>query len=169
MLLTMASYHSQAAKQYEATRAMPSLLFPDIPPHALHPQLALESYTGIYHHPGYGFVNLTLTPPSTVSQPLSTEASPLLQSEDASTAPPTLYARSVYENTLYTLRHVSGEHWLLELRSHVHSGEVADGYSKAKFDIGPRGEVERVGVIIQEGTGWAWYTRVGDFAEQLEV
>lgn len=63
-----------------------------------------------------------------------------------------------------TLHHVSGEHWLVERRSHVHNTKIADGYTKARFEIGADGVVEKLGVVmegsVQLDQGWAWFRRV---------
>lgn len=137
------------------TRALPTKLYPDVPSIPVRPRLSLSDYEGIYRHPGYGFMNITLTRPDS--------AVPLEPAINGNAGLP-LYSKSRHENVLYTLHHVSGEYWLVEQRAHVHSKKLPDDYSKARFEIGPNGDVEKLGMIMEktvEGeAGWAWFNRV---------
>lgn len=48
----------------------------------------------------------------------------------------------------------------------MHTSKVADDYTKAKFEIGPGGRVERIGIIMEKAVkgeaGWAWFDKVAD-------
>lgn len=132
----------------------PSKLFPDVPATPIPSRLPLRDYTGAYHHPGYGFMNVTLEAPSSAV---------VLKPPFKGAAESSLYSKSRHENILYTFDHVSGEYWLVGERSHIHKNEIADDYTKARFEIGPNGVVEKLGIVMEESVkgdaGWAWYQR----------
>lgn len=148
-----------ADKAEEVIKALPSRLYPDVPSRPMHPSLPLENYTGIYHHPGYGFVNISSTRPGTAGPVPSPHLLPFPGSTGLS-----LYSQSRHENTIYTLRHVTGEHWIVEVRSHVHNSDVPDGYLKGRFEVSAGGVVDMVGVVMEESVegdkGWVWFERV---------
>lgn len=77
-----------------------------------------------------------------------------------------LYARSKGGNVLFTFRHVSAEHWLLEVRSVIYDSKLADDYMKAKFEVGADGVVRRLAVVMEAAVpgdkAWAWFDRVED-------
>ncbi|KAL1305239.1 hypothetical protein AAFC00_002154 [Neodothiora populina] len=141
------------AEELESRRTLPSKLYSTTPSQPIPPSLSLTYYEGSYRHAGYGHINLTLTAP--VSDVV--HSSPIKGATDAA-----LYAMGRCEESLYTLRHASGEHWLLEMRYHVHNTQVVDGYTKARFEIGSSGAVGRLGVMWdaseqEEDEGWVWF------------
>jgi hypothetical protein len=75
-----------------------------------------------------------------------------------------LYATSKGRNLLFTFRHVSAEHWLVEIRMVIYDSRVADDYKKARFEVGADGVVQRLGVIMEAAVpgdkAWAWFDRV---------
>lgn len=75
-----------------------------------------------------------------------------------------LYAKSKGGNVLFTFRHVSAEHWLLEIRYVIYDSKTADDYLKARFEVGADGVVQRLGVIMEAAVpgdkAWAWFDRV---------
>ena len=145
---------------HQGVQALPTMLFPDIPSEALRPALSIRDYAGVYHHPGYGFVNITLDLPGS-DLPLPP---PLKGAINDS-----LYAMARHEDLLYTFSHVNGEYWIVGIRSHVHNNKVADGYSKARFRISSAGKVEGVEIVVENSVvvneGWAWFSRVRDGEE----
>lgn len=77
-----------------------------------------------------------------------------------------LYAKSRGGNVLFTFRHVSAEHWLLEGRMVIYDSKLADDYMKAKFEVGADGVVQRLAVVMEAAVpgdkAWAWFDRVVD-------
>lgn len=137
---------------------LPSELYPDVPSTPIQPSLKLEDYEGTYHHPGYGNFTMSMTPPASVE---TCKHSPSERSESAALS---LYTKTKYENGLFTFHHVSGEHWLVEMRMHLHNTKYPQGMTKAKFEIGPSGTVDKLAVIIeprvQGEQGWCWFERI---------
>ena len=79
----------------------------------MQPQLPLQNYTGVYTNAAYGNLSISIEAPSDL---LDESRAEKLDSADL-----LLYAASKGRNVLFTFRHVSAEHWLVELRM------VADG------------------------------------------
>jgi hypothetical protein len=116
----------------------------------------LQNYTGFYTNAAYGNLSIGVEAPSD-----------LLDESRARKPNPTdllLYAASAGRNVLFTFRHVSAEHWLVELRMVIYDSEVADDYKKAKFEVGADGMVQRLGVVMEAAVpgdkAWAWFNRV---------
>lgn len=122
----------------------------------MQPQLPLQDYTGIYTNAAYGNFSISLEAPSELldkSRVGEVDAEDLL-----------LYAKSKGGNVLFTFRHVSAEHWLLEMRYVIYDSKMADDYMKARFEVRADGIVHRLGVVIEAAVpgdkAWAWFDRV---------
>lgn len=72
---------------------------------------------------------------------------------------------------LYTFSHVSGEHWIVGIRSHVHNSEVADDYTKARFDVSPAGRVSGLNIVVEKSVegekGWAKFQKADLTSDNL--
>ncbi|KAG9628070.1 beta-lactamase/transpeptidase-like protein, partial [Aureobasidium melanogenum] len=137
-------------------KALPSKLYPNVPSEPVQPQLPLQDYTGIYTNAAYGNFSISLEAPSELldkSRVGEVDAEDLL-----------LYAKSKGGNVLFTFRHVSAEHWLLEMRYVIYDSKMADDYMKARFEVRADGIVHRLGVVIEAAVpgdkAWAWFDRV---------
>lgn len=75
-----------------------------------------------------------------------------------------LYATTAHQNILFTFRHVSGEHWLMEWRFLLYEAKVADDYKKTRFEIGADGIVQKIGIVMEASVpgeeAWAWFNRI---------
>lgn len=156
--LTGHRYHRLVDEQRESIKTLPSQIYPNVPSAPIQPRLKLEDYEGTYHHPGYGNFTISLTPPTSGKINTSSPIGGL----SSGTLP--LYTWTKYENILYTLHHVSGEYWLVELRSYLHNGKLADGITKGRFEIGASGAVDKFAVVLEpsvEGEqGWCIFERI---------
>ncbi|KAK6000235.1 hypothetical protein QM012_003867 [Aureobasidium pullulans] len=143
-------------KREEELKALPSKLYPNVPSEPVQPQLPLQNYTGIYTNPAYGNFSIGLEAPSDL---LGKPRDRKVDSQDL-----LLYAKSKGGNVLFTFRHVSAEHWLLEWRSVIYDSKMADDYMKAKFEVGADGIVHRLGVVMEAAVpgdkAWAWFDRI---------
>ncbi|GAB7353689.1 hypothetical protein MBLNU459_g4094t2 [Dothideomycetes sp. NU459] len=151
-------FHKLIEQQKEKVKALPSELYPDVPTRRIAPAVKLQEYEGTYHHAGYGNVSLSLSAPRSSAVHTS---SPSMASGLAGSR---LYAHIKYENILLTLHHVSGEHWLVEYRSHVHNTTYPKNVGQAKFEVGANGLVEKVALTpedsVQGDARWVWFARV---------
>lgn len=122
----------------------------------MQPQLPLQNYTGVYTNAAYGNLSISIEAPSDL---LDESRAEKLDSADL-----LLYAASKGRNVLFTFRHVSAEHWLVELRMVIYDSKVADDYKKARFEVGVDGVVQRLGVIMEAAVpgdkAWAWFDRI---------
>lgn len=115
-----------------------SLLYPSLPSKPLPLTLPLESYCASYHHPGYGNITISISPPST--------RVPMLGDPD--------YVLHVYrtsETDPYEsyLEHVSGEHfvaWLVD--GLAPKGPVRDAV-RLEFVIAANGTPLEVGIELE--------------------
>jgi len=116
----------------------------------------LQNYTGTYTNAAYGNLSISVEAPSDL---LDESKARRWDSADS-----VLFAASKGRNVLFTFRHVSAEHWLVELRMVIYDSKVADDYKKARFEVGADGEVQRLGVVMEAAVpgdkGWAWFERV---------
>ncbi|CAD0084241.1 unnamed protein product, partial [Aureobasidium vineae] len=135
---------------------MNKTLYPKVPSRTVQPQLPLRDYTGTYTNAAYGNLSISLKAPSDL---LETSRGGEMDSSGS-----LLYAKSKGGNVLFSFRHISAEHWLLELRTVIYDAKVADDYKRAKFEIGADGVVHRLGVVMEAAVpgekGWAWFDRV---------
>ncbi|KAH0073780.1 DnaJ-domain-containing protein, partial [Aureobasidium melanogenum] len=118
----------------EKLKALPSKLYPSVPSEPVQPQLPLQNYTGIYTNAAYGNFSISLEAPSDLldkSRVGEGDAKDLL-----------LYAKSKGGNVLFTFRHVSAEHWLLEARYVDYGSKMANDYMKARFEVGADGIIK---------------------------
>lgn len=122
----------------------------------MQPQLPLQNYTGVYTNAAYGNLSISIEAPSD----LLDES----RAEKSDSADLLLYAASKGRNVLFTFRHVSAEHWLVELRMVIYDSKVADDYKKARFEVGVDGVVQRLGVVMEAAVpgdkAWAWFDRI---------
>lgn len=120
-----------------------SLLYP----HAangllISPSLPLEAYEGLYHHPAYQNLTLSLEPSAAfhrTPEPYNFHGA----STPGHAALPLYVSPSVtsYLNISGILHHVSGEHWYALMR--VGPGSSLDDITfKAQFEVGVEGKVE---------------------------
>ncbi|KEQ83954.1 beta-lactamase/transpeptidase-like protein [Aureobasidium pullulans EXF-150] len=147
--------HEVAKKYEEQLESLPSKLYPSVPSIPVKPQLPLQNYTGVYVNAAYENFSVTLEAPAALLDKSEIE-------ESGSAGLP-LYATSRGGTVLFTFRHVSSEHWLLEMRMVIYGSKGADDYKKAKFEIGPDGVVQRLGVVMEAAISgdkaWAWFDR----------
>ncbi|KAI5251641.1 beta-lactamase/transpeptidase-like protein [Aureobasidium subglaciale] len=145
-----------AKKREDQLEALPSMLYPNVSAVPIQPQIPLQDYTGRYSNAAYGEFNITLDAPSDLLDKSELESS--------GSAGLPLYATSKGRHVLFTFRHVSAEHWLLELRMVIYDSKVADDYKKAKFEVGADGIVQRVGAVMEAAVpgdeAWVWFDRV---------
>jgi hypothetical protein len=110
----------------------------------------------VYTNAAYGNLSIGIEAPSDL---LDEPRAKRLDSRDL-----LLYATSKGRNLLFTFRHVSAEHWLVEIRMVIYDSRVADDYKKARFEVGADGVVQRLGVIMEAAVpgdkAWAWFDRV---------
>lgn len=139
----------------EKLKALPSKLYPSVPSEPVQPQLPLQNYMGTYTNAAYGNFSISLEAPSDLldkSRVGEGDAEGLL-----------LYAKSKGGNVLFTFRHVSAEHWLLEARYVDYGSKMAGDYMKVRFEVGADGIVHRLGVVMEaavaEDKAWAWFDR----------
>ncbi|EMC94393.1 hypothetical protein BAUCODRAFT_35603 [Baudoinia panamericana UAMH 10762] len=140
------------SKRLEQSKDPRKYLFPDAGALAtVGPALSLPHYEGIYSHPAYG--NLTI---SISSEGKST-------AESRSGAPLPLYARPSakhYCDLSTIFHHVNGEYWY----AHVKSGPghwLIDEYQKARFTIGSDGKVSGLGLQAEKALDeLAWFERL---------
>ena len=138
-------------------RHAPSILYPSTPKgkNALPLSLPLDSYTGLYSHPGYQNLTLTLVPknttysPSNLPDPCSTH----------------LLHADVWDRTwpqFVNLHHVTGEYFLVHTRfaavantseEYVDYALGLDSMVPAEFRIGADGKVVEMGVGIEPSMG----------------
>lgn len=122
----------------------------------MQPQLPLQNYTGTYTNAAYGNLIISIEAPSDLL-----DESKAGKSDSANLL---LYATSRGRNVLYTFRHVSAEHWLVELRMVIYDSKVADDYKKARFEVGVDGVVQRLGVVMEAAVpgdkAWSWFDRI---------
>ncbi|KAK4694396.1 hypothetical protein P7C71_g3185, partial [Lecanoromycetidae sp. Uapishka_2] len=116
--------------------------YPDAPDPPVPLTLPLEDYAGIYSHPAYPTVNLSITEGSHDSQIAGD-----------------LYTLSYH--TYIFLQHVSGEFFLLYARTSAKKGwdpakdsrPAQDAVTKAEFRLGENGKVRELGVIVEPEMG----------------
>ena len=107
---------------------------------AVSPALPLEEYEGVYHHPAYHNLTLSLSPHGSRADHSQQQA------YGAAALP--LYAipsAKHYLNFSATFHHVSGEHWWVYFQ--MGPGHwMTDKAVKAKFEVGVDGKVRGIGV-----------------------
>ena len=128
-------------------------LFPGAPElAAVGPALPLPAYEGIYHHPAYQNITISMSE----SQHVETEPG-------VAGAPLPLFARGSeksYLNVSLTLHHVSGEYWWA-LAKMGPSSFITDQLMKAKFEVGVSGNVTGVGLQVETTIKeLAWFEKI---------
>ena len=126
-------------------------LYPDTPKPKLPLTLPLGNYEGLYSHPAYNFLNLTVVKPN-ARLPLP-ESPQLILHADAR------YKTFPY---LFDFEHVSGEFFLLYIsRSFTEVEFGPSSVTKAEFRLDESGKVSEVGIALEpemEG-GEIWFKR----------
>ena len=114
-------------------------LYPNAPTPKLPLTLPLENYEGLYSHPAYNLLNLTLAKPS-ARLPLSDCPKLVLHAD----------ARYKTFPVLFDFEHVSGEFFLLYTsQSFTEEDFVPSGVTSAEFRLNESGEVSEVGIALE--------------------
>lgn len=116
--------------------------YPNIPSPPLPHRLPLKSYTGVYTHPAYNSITLTLDPKS---GRLHADRS------------------NVTWQTEIDLEHVSGEYFLAWIDSKTAPRSVFKGAQPAEFVVRKDGVVGTLGIALEpamKDPGRIWFERV---------
>ncbi|KAK5132101.1 hypothetical protein LTR08_000351 [Meristemomyces frigidus] len=148
---------SSIARQEQATKLQRlenarQTLYPDANGDVVAPALPLQAYEGVYHHPAYQSLRLSIS-----EQPDHAETSGI-----NSALPPLLGlpAAKNYMNISITLKHVSGEYWWGRTR-YGPGSFLADDMKKAKFEVGVDGKVKGLGLQAEPAMDeLAWFEKV---------
>jgi CubicO group peptidase (beta-lactamase class C family) len=134
------------------------IAYPDAPPpeKAIKHALPLHAYTGLYHHPGYRTINLTLNPPATyVGVPIPSENGKILHAKMTDRTWP----------QILDFEHINAEHFLV--RWHMDfpratNFDLETEAGKAQFEIGSDSRVQRVGIgfVPEMWPELIWFDRV---------
>jgi len=133
-------------------------LFPDLPNPRLAHALPLKDYGGTYWHPAYAYLNLTLR------GYFKGEGDDMSPSDHGSKYVEYLHAQPSYRpwNRTANLYHVSHDYFLVDkIQSWPHGANVTksdglnedgdvSGKAAARFQIGPDGKVEKLGIALEE-------------------
>ena len=122
-------------------------LFPDIPSPPISLTRPLEDYQGTYFHPAYKNITLRVASPSK-HLPVAEETDVVL--------------RAVWEKewpVVIELEHVSGEHFVAWINLVVPGPIVREG-GPAVFEVGPNGDVSKLGIEMEPALGqMIWFSR----------
>ena len=142
------------------------MLYPNVPDPVLEKSLPLHGYAGVYTHPAYATVNLSIinAPPCNQCEARDdgTEGKEYLTSQFP------FYALA--SPIFFWLEHVSADYFLLYTRYFSFEGwdprelrTSTDAAIKAEFRIGEDGRVREMGVDIEPEMGGKkiWWTKVG--------
>ena len=125
------------------------ILYPDAGEHVVAPALPLPAYEGVYHHPAYQSMRLSLS--GQHDHASSPSAAAILCGMPA--------AKS-FLNISTTFHHVSGEHWY-GVAQMGPGGFLTDELMKAKFEVDVNGKVE--GLKLQAEPAMdelAWFRKI---------
>ena len=127
-------------------------LYPNVPKEPLPLTLPLKQYTGVYSHPGYGTLNLTLAKP-TEKLPFSKPPAKVLHAD--------LLDRTWL--AVLDLEHISGEYFLVYISLLKTDGSKSyAGVTKAECRMNGSGKVEELGIAIEEemGEDKIWFKKI---------